>query len=66
MSTSTTTRPGSAANRRAASDARERSKRLRLAGVVGVLVVWLVGWLVLRGRDTLFLATGESNAFHSG
>ena len=64
MSTSTATRPGSAANRRAASDARERSKRLRLAGVVGVLVVWLVGWLVLRGRDTLFLATGESNAFH--
>jgi len=64
MSTSTTARPGAAANRRAASDARERSKRLRLAGVVGVLVVWLVGWLVLRGRDTLFLATGESNAFH--
>ncbi|HWL99169.1 MAG TPA: ABC transporter permease subunit [Nocardioidaceae bacterium] len=64
MSTSTATRSGAAANRRAASDARERSKRLRLAGVVGVLVVWLVGWLVLRGRDTLFLATGESNAFH--
>jgi glycine betaine/proline transport system permease protein len=65
MSTSTAARPGSAKPRTPAShEARERSKRLRLFGVVGVLVVWLVGWLVLRGRDTLFLATGESNSFH--
>jgi glycine betaine/proline transport system permease protein len=65
MSTSTAARPGSARPRTPTThEARERAKRLRLAGVGGVLVVWLVGWFVLRGRDTLALATGESNDFH--
>jgi glycine betaine/proline transport system permease protein len=65
MSTTTAARPGSAASRKPTShEARERSKRLRLAGVGGVLVVWIVGWIVLRGRDTLTLATGESTDFH--
>jgi len=65
MSTSTAARPGSATPRKPIThEARERSKRLRLIGVGGVLVAWVVGWIVLRGRDTLLLATGQSNDFH--
>jgi glycine betaine/proline transport system permease protein len=64
-STSTAARPGSATPRKPTShEARERAKRLRLVAVGGVLVAWVVGWIVLRGRDTLALATGESTDFH--
>ncbi|MGH3367153.1 MAG: ABC transporter permease subunit, partial [Nocardioidaceae bacterium] len=54
-------RPGKAPVRQAAW---ERGRRLRLLAVGGVLVVWLVGWALLKGTDTLTLATGESNDFH--
>jgi glycine betaine/proline transport system permease protein len=65
MSTSTAARPGASTPRKPPThETRERAKHLRLIGVGGVLVAWVVGWIVLRGRDTLILATGESTDFH--
>ena len=66
MSLSTAPRPGKApakAPPRTATD-RDKAQRRRLMGVGAVLVVWVAGFAVLRGTDTLFLATSESNGFH--
>jgi glycine betaine/proline transport system permease protein len=57
-------RPGRAPGGRPEAADRERVQRLRLMGVAAVLVVWVAGWAVLKGTDTLFLAVSENNAFH--
>ena len=36
----------------------------RLAGVVLVLVLWLLGWALFRGRDTLPLAPSDTTWVH--
>src|SRR5919112_4226704 len=36
----------------------------RRAGVAGVLALWLVGYLLLRGRDTLALAEADVTPVH--
>jgi len=46
-----------------------RSRRARLAaarvwGVPAVLAVWVAGWLVLKGRDTLALSGADTTSFH--
>jgi glycine betaine/proline transport system permease protein len=65
VSTATARRPGKApAEPRLARAQRERAQRRRLLGVGAVLVAWVLGWSFLKGRDTLFLATSESNEFH--
>ncbi|MGH3355728.1 MAG: ABC transporter permease [Nocardioidaceae bacterium] len=65
MTVSTPPRPTKAPARAPVTSAeRDRVQRRRLMGVGAVLVVWVAGWAVFRGTDTLFLATGQSNGFH--
>lgn len=65
MTVSTPPRPTKAPARAPVTSAeRDRVQRRRLMGVGVVLVVWVAGWAVFRGTDTLFLATGQSNGFH--
>ena len=37
----------------------------RGGAIAGILVVWLVGFAVLRGRDTLAMATADVNGLHT-
>jgi len=65
MSLSAVPRPGRApAKAPATALEREKVQRRRMLGVGAVLVVWLAGWAVFKGTDTLFLPTNESNGFH--
>jgi len=64
MSLSTASRPGRAPAKAPTATDREKAQRRRMIGVGAVVVVWLAGWAVFKGTDTLFLPTAESNGFH--
>jgi len=34
--------------------------------IAGILLAWLLGFTLLRGQDTLYLATADVNALHTG
>jgi glycine betaine/proline transport system permease protein len=66
MSVSTAPRPEKApAKTRATATDRDKAQRRRLIGVGAVVVVWLAGWAVFKGQDTLFLSPQENNGFHT-
>lgn len=47
--------------------ARPRASRLRISRrwlLLATLVLWLVGWLLLRGHDTLEIGMADTNRFH--
>ncbi|MGZ4436788.1 MAG: ABC transporter permease subunit [Nocardioidaceae bacterium] len=38
--------------------------KMRIWAVPGVVALWVAGWLVLKGRDTLVLGGADTTAFH--